>query len=310
MLSYLIIAQMSKKAPLLFGNTTGRAPVQSLNEPIATAMGVQLSVKREDLLHPVVSGNKWRKLKYNLKEAQEKGYTRLLTFGGAYSNHLYAVAEAAHLLGFEAIGVVRGEEHLPLNSTLSHCVKRGMQLHYMDRSLYRSKAEPGILAGLRNTYGKVYVIPEGGSNALAVKGVAELVTELPANTSVVACASGTGGTLAGIVAGLSGKCQTIGVAALKGGSFLEGEVKSLLGHFGTTDPGNWEILTDYHFGGYARQTKELVAFMTNFQMRHGIPLEHVYTGKLFYGLLDCIKKGVFPKGTHIIALHTGGLREA
>ncbi|WP_258048970.1 1-aminocyclopropane-1-carboxylate deaminase/D-cysteine desulfhydrase [Hymenobacter sp. NBH84] len=191
--------------------------LQELPEPVAARRNIRLLLLRDDLTQPALPGNKWRKLKYNLREARHLGHNTLLTFGGAYSNHLAAVAAAGPLHGFRTVGVVRGEPTLPLNPTLAGAQAHGMQLHYLDRATYRRKTEPEVLAELLREVGPAYVIPEGGSNALALPGCAELVTELTQQTDFdylcVAC--GTGGTLAGLLTGLAGTRQAIGVAALK-----------------------------------------------------------------------------------------------
>ena len=177
-------------------------------------------VKREDLLHPTISGNKWRKLKYNLIEAHKQGYRTLLTFGGAYSNHIYSTASAGRIFGFDTIGIIRGEEHLPLNSTLSFAVKCGMKLHYIDRTTYRKKTEPFFLEELEHKYGKYYFIPEGGSNTLAIKGCSEIINDINTDFDFILSACGTGGTLSGIISGLNGKSNIIGIPVLKGANFL------------------------------------------------------------------------------------------
>ncbi|GAB3823224.1 hypothetical protein GCM10028895_29830 [Pontibacter rugosus] len=202
------------------------APLQKLEDDLLKEQGVALWVKREDLLHPHISGNKWRKLKYNLKAAKQQGHHTLLTFGGAYSNHIAATAAAGKAYGFRTIGIIRGEEHLPLNPTLAFATSCGMQLHYISREKYRLKDEPGFLKEVQQQYGKVYMLPEGGTNLLAVKGCTEIVDDITIDYSHICCAMGTGGTLAGIVAGLAGEKAILGFPALKGGDFLRQEVAS------------------------------------------------------------------------------------
>lgn len=285
--------------------------LQVLHNPLLDRAGVELWVKREDLIHPQVSGNKWRKLKYNLAQAKEEGYDQLLTFGGAYSNHILATAAASKLFGFRSIGIIRGEEHLPLNSTLSFAQDCGMELHYLDRTRYREKHTTEIVNTLIHQYGRSYIIPEGGSNANAVKGCAEIIKEIDIDFDCLCTACGTGGTIAGLVAGLKGEKRIMGFPVLKGATFLYDEIKSLLKDFDPTSIGfqNWDLQLDYHFGGYAKNKAPLKVFMEEFEMNHQISLEHVYTGKLFFGLFDLIKQGYFPKGSTIVALHTGGLRK-
>ncbi len=290
-------------------------PLHTLNDPELHAYGVQVLVKRDDLIHPQISGNKWRKLKYNLLQAQRQGYKTLLTFGGAYSNHILAVAAAGNLAGFRTIGIIRGEAHTPLNSTLQWATDHGMELHYTDRESYRHKNEPAFQQQLLEQYGDCYILPEGGSNAFAVQGCAEIIAELPAGYEYVATACGTGGTIAGLVAGLKGEKKALGFAALKGAQFLYDDVQALLHAYDTLPQAgsasqftNWEIILDYHFGGYAKTKPELTNFVEGFIKRNTMLIEPVYTGKMFFGLYDLVRKGYFKRGETIVALHTGGLR--
>ncbi|GAB3158551.1 pyridoxal-phosphate dependent enzyme [Myceligenerans halotolerans] len=281
------------------------SPLEPLDDGRLGAVGVRVLLKRDDLIHPDLPGNKWRKLHRNLDAAREQGASRLLTFGGAYSNHIRAVAAAGALFGFETVGVIRGEEHLPLNPSLRFAVDRGMRLAYMDRTTYRVKTSPDVVASLRDSFGDFYLIPEGGSNALAVQGCADLPGEIDQAFDVIACAVGTGGTLAGIGAGLGPGQRAIGFSSLKGGDFLRDDVAALqrdaLGH--TT--GNWSIETGYHFGGYAKRKPELTEFIDDFEARHGIRLDWVYVAKMMYGLFHLAERGRFAPGTVVVAVITG-----
>lgn len=288
-------------------------PIQEIKNGLLLEKQVSLWVKREDLLHPLIKGNKWYKLKYNLEEAKKQRFTRLLTFGGAFSNHIYATASAGKLFGFETIGVIRGEETLPLNPVLTHARACGMQLHYLDRSTYRQKNEVVMIQMLKAQFGEFYLIPEGGTNELAVKGTFEMLQDIDNQLyDYVACACGTGGTLAGLA--LAQKANVIGFAVLKG-DFLTNDVKRLLENVkakGIVEnlqaiPSYWTINTDYHFGGYAKTTPELLNFVRNFNHQTQILIEPIYTGKLFYGLFDLIKKDYFPPHTRILAIHSGGV---
>ncbi|MBO3272774.1 1-aminocyclopropane-1-carboxylate deaminase/D-cysteine desulfhydrase [Hymenobacter defluvii] len=284
--------------------------LQELPEPAAAQRNIRLLLLRDDLTQPALPGNKWRKLKYNLREARHLGHNTLLTFGGAYSNHLAAVAAAGPLHGFRTVGVVRGEPTLPLNPTLAGAQAHGMQLHYLDRATYRRKTEPEVLAELLHEVGPAYVIPEGGSNALALPGCAELVTELTQQTDFdylcVAC--GTGGTLAGLLTGLAGTQQAIGVAALKNADFLRADIDALT-RAGTGDTyANWQLYTNYHLGGYAAYSAELMVFIQQFQARHGVLLDPLYTGKLLYAILDLLEQDYFAPDSTVVAVHTGGLQ--
>jgi len=281
--------------------------------PTAERRGVRLLLWRDDLRHPDLPGNKARKLKYNLRQAQAEGRTHLLTFGGAYSNHLAAVATAGRLYGLATTGLVRGEVHEPLNPTLARCVADGMRLHYLDRATYRRRAEPTFLAEIQRQFGPAYLLPEGGTNALALRGVAELIPELREHTAfdAVAVATGTGGTLAGLALGLAEAgypARAVGVAALKGADFLRPEIDALtLAATGRVLP-NYELHTGYHGGGYAKLPPELRAFIQQFEADYGVLLDPIYTGKLLFGVLDLIEKEHFAPGSTVVAVHTGGLQ--
>ncbi len=284
------------------------APLQLLSEPFLKEKQITLYLKREDLLHPTIPGNKWRKLKYNLHEARKQQKTTLLTFGGAYSNHIAAVAAAGQEFGFATVGYIRGEAHAVLNPTLTYAQSCGMQLYYLDRETYRRKQEPEFLQTIQAQHPGGYILPEGGTNILAVQGCAEITTEIDVPYNYICCAGGTGGTLAGIIAGLKGEKQVIGFPALKGGSFLAPDIAALVLEYTGQTYANWHLQTDYHFGGYARIKPELITFIQDFKMRHHIQLEPIYTGKMLYGIYDLVQQGFFPYGSTIIAIHTGGLQ--
>ena len=263
-----------------------------------------LVIKREDLLHPYISGNKFRKLKYNLQEAKALSYDTLLTFGGAYSNHIAATAAAGREMGFSTVGIIRGEElasKIDDNPTLSLAVSDGMELQFVSRDEYRKKESEGFLATLKKTFGKVYVLPEGGTNSLAVKGCEEILTEEDLAFDYICCAMGTGGTISGII-NASGTGQTVmGFPALKG-SFLSDDIRK----FAKKD--NWRLIQGYEFGGYGKITPELVQFLNMFYQQTGIPLDPVYTGKMMFGILDMIARKQFPDDAKILVIHTGGLQ--
>lgn len=260
------------------------SPLTEVHDDRLRARGIRLLLKRDDLIHPEMPGNKWRKLKYNLAAAKEGGHQRLLTFGGAYSNHIRATAAAGHHFGFETVGVIRGEEHLPLNDSLAFAVGRGMTLTYLDRTAYRLKPVP-------EQFRPCYVLPEGGSNGHAVRGCAELVAEIPADFDVLCCACGTGGTLAGVAAALGDHQQALGFAVLKGAHFLDDEVRRLQRDAFGSATTNWTIDHDAHFGGYAKRPPELAEFIEDFQVRHGITLDFVYEAKMMCALFRRIEKG-------------------
>ena len=258
--------------------------------------------------HPFLSGNKWHKLKYNLQEAQRQGKKTLLTFGGAYSNHIYAVSAAGNIFKFNTIGIIRGEEHLPLNPTLSFAQENGMKLYYLDREKYRKKNSLEILDELKKDFGDFYILPEGGTNQLAVKGCCEIIDTLNEDFDYICCPCGTGGTLAGLISGLKGKKFALGFAVLKGALFLKENVSSLVQDFNETHYNNWDINLDYHFGGYAKFDKQLLNFVYSFSSQNKIPVEPIYSGKMLFGIFDLISREFFKEGSRIIAIHTGGLQ--
>ncbi|MET9955814.1 pyridoxal-phosphate dependent enzyme [Streptomyces sp. NPDC006339] len=280
------------------------SPLEPVEDERFTRHGLTLLLKRDDLIHPDLPGNKWRKLSLNLREAAGRP---VLTFGGAYSNHLRATAAAGRLLGFATIGVVRGDELAgrPLNPSLARCAADGMRLVYADRATYRAKHEPEALSrllALADAPEDVYVVPEGGSNALAVHGCVELGRELDGKADVVAVACGTGGTLAGLAAGFDGR--TLGVPVLKGG-FLAREVRALQEEAFGGPRGDWRLDERFHFGGYARTPPELAAFAQEFGTWHGFAIERLYVAKMLYGLTVLAGEGAFAPGTRIAAVVTG-----
>jgi 1-aminocyclopropane-1-carboxylate deaminase/D-cysteine desulfhydrase-like pyridoxal-dependent ACC family enzyme len=291
-------------------------PVQEFYHAALEKAGVRLMVKREDQNHPFISGNKWWKLKYNLEEARRLDKKTLLTFGGAYSNHIYAVAAAAEECNFKSIGIIRGEEVVPLNPTLRFATGHGMRLHYISREDYKRKNETDYIQQLHNTFGDFYSIPEGGTNLFAVKGCSEFAQSLLSIDFDYLClASGTGGTMAGIIEGFASKREVIGVSVLKG-DFLTQEITNLL-KISATDKkisspvyGKWQVLTSYHHGGYAKVPDALKKFIREMYQQHNLPLDPVYTGKLMWAVLEEVKKGFFKRGSTILALHTGGLQGA
>ena len=286
-----------------------QTPIQEIHDGRLAKAGIRLLIKREDLNHAHISGNKWWKLKYNLEAAIKQGKKILLTFGGAYSNHIFATAAAAKELGFESIGVIRGEETLPLNTTLTFAKDCGLRLHYISREEYRNKHEATFIKNLQNRFGEFYLIPEGGSNDFAVKGCVEFAQTLNEIDFDYCCLPvGTGGTMAGIIAGLNQTKEIIGFPVLKGGEFLHGDIEKLLQGFSDVPHQNWKLDTSYHHGGYAKTTPELFLFIEKMKDEHNLPLDPIYTGKLLWAVMDYIKQGKFKRGSTILALHTGGLQ--
>ncbi len=263
-----------------------------------------LFIKPEYLINPVISGNKYRKLKYNLLEAKNLNQRTLLTFGGAYSNHIAAVAAVGEAYGFSTIGIIRGEElfdQIEANPTLEFAQNRGMSFQFISRAAYRTKSSESFCKSLIQEYGDFYLIPEGGTNALAVKGCEEILSQDDAAFDYICCPVGTGGTISGLINSSLPHQKILGFPALKG-SFLQEEIAK----FATKT--NWELITDYHFGGYAKINEELISFINAFKSQYQVPLDPVYTGKMMYGIFDLLEKGYFPKGSKILAIHTGGLQ--
>lgn len=265
---------------------------------------IELFVKREDVLHAEISGNKFRKLKYNLYEAQRLGFSKLLTFGGAYSNHIAAVAAAGRIFGFKTIGIIRGDELVNKfmdNETLKLAYENGMRFEFVTRTDYRDKMSEDFIEKLRLKFGDFYMIPEGGTNALAVKGCEEILVEDDVNFNYLCSAIGTGGTISGIINSSSENQKVLGFPALKE-IFLQDEISQF------TTKENWKLIRDYHFGGYAKTTSELVDFVEDFNQNQNFKIEPIYTGKMFFGLFDMIKNNYFKPGSKILAIHTGGLQ--
>jgi len=265
---------------------------------------IELSIKREDLIHPFVSGNKYRKLKYNVLQAREENKTTLLTFGGAFSNHIAAVASAGKAEGFNTIGIIRGDElkdKVDTNPTLSFAKSCGMTLKFINRKEYRDKSNPEFIAKLKDQFEDFYLIPEGGTNNLAIKGCQEILNKKDSKFDYICCAVGTGGTVSGIINASKSNQKVLGFSSLKG-DFLNKDISK----FATST--NWELITDYHFGGYGKINDSLITFINKFKAETAIPLDPIYTGKMMYGIFDLIKKGYFKPNSKILAIHTGGLQ--
>lgn len=286
-----------------------KSNIQQIHFSEIANSGVSLYIKREDQLHPFISGNKYRKLKYNLVEASKQQQKTLLTFGGAFSNHIAAAAAAGSQFGFKTIGVIRGNELandldkvLQQNPTLKFASEHNMQFHFVSRSAYRDKTLEVFIDNLKQQFGEFYLVPEGGTNRFAVKGCEEILNEDDTIYNVICSSVGTGGTISGIINSTNKHQKTIGFPALKG-DFLKHEIKKYV-----LSNKNWSLNTDYHFGGYAKVSEELIHFINKFKKETDIPLDPVYTGKLLFGIVDLIKNGYFDAGTNILSIHTGGLQ--
>ncbi|MDH7447786.1 1-aminocyclopropane-1-carboxylate deaminase/D-cysteine desulfhydrase [Aquimarina sp. 2201CG14-23] len=281
---------------------------EEITHPILDAANISLHIKREDQIHKYVSGNKFRKLKYNLIEAKRLGFDKILTFGGAYSNHIAATASAGRIIGLQTIGIIRGEElandldyTLSENETLRFASDSGMKLKFISRAAYKEKSSSSLLEHLKTEFGLFYTIPEGGTNNFAVKGCEEILTTQDELFDYICCAVGTGGTISGIINASMAHQQVLGFPALKG-DFLSKEIKKYTNH------SNWELIEKYHFGGYGKINIDLIEFINTFRNDQGTALDPIYTGKMMYGLFDMIRSGIFKKNTRILAVHTGGLQ--
>ncbi|SFD11622.1 1-aminocyclopropane-1-carboxylate deaminase/D-cysteine desulfhydrase [Flavobacterium phragmitis] len=275
---------------------------QSIN--IQFPNDISLTIKREDLIHPFVSGNKFRKLKYNLFQAKAENKDILLTFGGAFSNHIAAVAYAGKEQGFQTIGIIRGDELLHKieeNPTLKFAQENGMQFEFVSREEYRLKSEESFIEKLKDKFGDFYLVPEGGTNELAVKGCEEILKEEDSVFNYVCCAVGTGGTISGLINCALPNQKILGFPALKG-DFLNDEIRI----FAKKD--NWNLISDYHFGGYGKINLELIEFINAFFEKTKVPLDPIYTGKMVFGVIDLIGKNYFPAHSKILLIHTGGLQ--
>ena len=289
--------------------TTKNSRIQEIHFSEIKDKDVSLFIKREDELHPFISGNKYRKLKYNLEEASKLNHHTLVTFGGAYSNHIAATAAAGFEHNFKTIGVIRGDELatnlaevIKTNPTLKFASEHGMEFYFVSRSDYRTKTSQEFITKLKEKFGDFHLVPEGGTNTFAVKGCEEILTEEDKQYDIICSAIGTGGTISGIINSSKKHQKVIGFPALKG-DFLQDEIKKYV-----LRNDNWSLNTEYHFGGYAKISEELITFINKFKSETHIPLDPVYTGKMLFGIVDLIKKDAFKKDAKILAIHTGGLQ--
>lgn len=281
--------------------------LQHLTHTLLEEKRVQVAVLRLDQIHSGVSGNKFFKLKYNLEQAKNLGQKTLLTFGGAFSNHIYATASAAHLAGFHSIGIIRAEDADRNNPTLAHAQKMGMQLHFISRESYRQKNSPEFLEDLKAQFEDFFLIPEGGTNKFAIKGTKEILSDSYSEFTHICVSIGTGGTFTGLVASLKNHQHLVGFSSLKG-EFIHQEIANLLESDQISPSGSFEIRTDYHFGGYGKHKQEQIDFMGWFYKEFKIPLDPIYTGKMVFGAWDLIEKNHFPPNSKILLIHTGGLQ--
>jgi 1-aminocyclopropane-1-carboxylate deaminase len=284
--------------------------LQFLDEPLAAARSVRLAVARLDLLDSVISGNKWFKLRHNLEQAQQQGYKRILSFGGPWSNHIHALAWAGDHLGFDTLAIIRGYQSLPDTAMLRDARGWGMAIHFVGHGEYRLKTDERWLSQLQNRFGDCYVVPEGGCNAAGIEGCKAILDSVVGGTeafTTAVTAVGTGATLAGLLQAPNGVDKILGVSVLKGDGHARQRVAQLLPQMSSQQL-EWDIDSDHHFGGYARVNDTLLAFIEGFYQRHGIALEPVYTGKMFYALFQRLEAGWFAPGENILAIHSGGMQ--
>jgi 1-aminocyclopropane-1-carboxylate deaminase len=286
------------------------SPLIKLNDPLFKKAEIQVFAKRDDLIDKEISGNKWRKLKYNIKSANG---LPILTFGGAFSNHIAATASAGSRLGIKSIGVIRGERTNPLNNTLQQAEDYGMHLHFVSRREYRLKNNPEFIESLPQLFGNFFLIPEGGANLFGVKGAREIINEIDVPFDYLVSAMGTGATLAGMQIASKKNQVQIGIPVLKNGGFLKGEadlmVKDYCHYFNQKSSGaSFDLFANYHHGGYAKISDELISFMRYFYKQHNIKTDPVYSGKSAFAMYDLVKNNYFKKGTTVIWLHCGGLQ--
>ncbi len=283
-------------------------PLELFHHPLLTQHNIRLHIKRDDLLHPVVSGNKLYKLMLNLEQFKYEHKKTLITFGGAYSNHLHATAFMGKSLGIQTVAIVRGEQLVPLNPTLKDCTDWGMVIEPVSRGLYRQKQQAPEIQSIIDKYPSPYVVPEGGANRLGVQGVAQMldgVDQKDLDVVVVAC--GTGVTMAGLISACEPHVRVIGFPALKAEKWMGGEVQGWLDVIACTN-NNWALQHGYHFGGYGKTKLELLEFMDDMEANYNLLLDPIYTGKAFYGLLKMIENGNIARGSNLLFVHSGGLQ--
>lgn len=291
-----------------------KVPVQRVEHKVFTDAGIDVVVRRDDLIDPQLSGNKFYKLFFNLRAAREQEFTRLLSFGGAYSNHLHALAAAGHRYGFNTLGVVRGERPAQLSPTLGDAEAWGMQLVFISRADYQHKSEPELLAELQSRYGGFYLIPEGGANLAGARGMQllghALEQQLKGDYTAVCMACGTGTSVAGLAAGIDSTKLALGFSVLKGEGGLGDVISTTYRQLCASDTtANWRLISGFHAGGYGKKHPEyLTQFWQGFERTSGIPLDPVYTLKLFWGIDSLARQGYWPPGSRIVAIHSGGLQ--
>lgn len=285
------------------------SPIEKLNHTIFDENQLHVYIKRDDLIHPIISGNKWRKLKYNLKQAKTNGYEGIMSFGGAYSNHIHALAYACQQHQIASVGIIRGENHYQSNATLSQAQKWGMKLTFVSRAEYKRRQDPSYISTLQNHYPNHLIIPEGGSNELALGGVGEIISELSQQLTydTLILPVGSGGTIAGLIKADNNKHRILGIAVLKQADYLKNDINTLINKPSATEE-NWQLLTNYHGGGYGTFSIEAAEKIAAFSKQNAIPFEPIYSGKMLLACLNLAEQGYFAKNERIVLLHTGGIQ--
>lgn len=266
---------------------------------------IAVSMLRLDAIHPIVSGNKWYKLKYNLHQAKVAGKEALISFGGAYSNHLIACAAAAHSMSWPSIGIVRGEQdEVNLNPVLAQCRAYGMQLHFVTRAAYAQRNTNGFQAYWQALYPHAWLVPEGGANTLGRLGAALIYQFIPSSITDIVLSVGSGTTMAGIAQALAPHQRIWGFAPMKGGAYLLDEIKP---YISSVQYNQCHLIDRFHFGGFGKMPIAVTEFMQVFEQNYGFALDRIYTAKMMMGLRQLIAEGVFPTSSKILCIHTGGL---
>lgn len=283
-----------------------RVFIQPLSADVSKGKVAAVDMLRLDLIHPFVSGNKWYKLWLSLEQARAEDAKRIITFGGAWSNHLLATSVAANLFGFSSVGIVRGTHAKSgFTDTLKRCVSYGMHLEFLSREEYDQKTDSVWLDALKNRYPRSFVIPEGGSNEFGRRGAERIAALVPPDYTHVCLAAGTGTTFVGLRNALPPDIAMLGFVPMKGGAYLREEIEKYLKEGKNI---NWRLFDEWHFGGFGKRTPELVDFMSRFKEEQGFALDVVYTSKMMYGLAELLARGYFPSEARMLCIHTGGLQ--
>ncbi|GLX84207.1 1-aminocyclopropane-1-carboxylate deaminase [Thalassotalea loyana] len=285
------------------------SPITPLHHPLFEQANISVCIKRDDQIHPIISGNKWRKLKGNVELALQQGKKGIVSFGGAYSNHIHALSYACKINGLSSVGIIRGEQHFQENATLSQAKSWGMNLQFVDRATYKLRHDEAFLIQVRDNYPDHLIVPEGGTNDAALTGVGEVMDELETQLEfdTIITPVGSAGTIAGLIKSDKNKHNIVGISVLKGAQYLEDEVKKLI-QDDTNQTTNWEILHDFHLGGYAKFSTRDIQHLAQLNKQLGVMFEPIYSGKMLLAFISLVEQGYFSSGERVVLLHTGGLQ--